>query len=75
MARKRSSRRPVKKATRRKTTAKRKTAAKKKPVREKPRKPTVSRGPVTREVPVAGAHVGEPSSVHITEGTIPPPTS
>ncbi len=29
--------------------------------------------PVTREFPVAGAHVGERQSVHITMGTISPP--
>jgi len=75
MARKRSSRRPVKKTTNRKTTAKKKPAAKRKLARKKPKEATIARGPATREVPTAGPYAGEPSSVHIVSGTISPPVS
>ena len=77
MARKRSSRRPVKKttrkkATKRKTTAKRKPVARKKPAKGKPARKE-PRGLVAKEIPVAGSSAGEPASVYIAGGTIPPP--
>jgi hypothetical protein len=73
MTRKRSSRRPVKKTTKRKTAVKRKAVAKKKPARKRPPKAPVIKGEAVRTVPVAGPYAGEPSSLHITSGTIPPP--
>ncbi len=72
MARKSSSRWPAKKITKKK---KEKPTGRRKPARKKPpKKATTAIGAlVTREVPVAGAFVGEPSSMRITAGTIPPP--
>jgi hypothetical protein len=72
MARKRSSRRPVKKTTKRKTTAKRKSPARKKPARKKPRKALVTRSQA-KKVQVAGAYAGDPPAGYLAGGTIPPP--